>query len=286
METARFGPAGNPDSFYAQGYKSTSQMPAWLREMGLSAYEYPCGRGVRIKQETAEQIGAEAEKNGIFLSLHAPYFINLAVEDEERFQKNVSYFREAGQAALFMGAKRVIFHPGSSKNGSEQALFRAKENLRRILGILEEEGLCGITFCPETMGKKNQLGSLDEVLELCRTFPQLIPAIDFGHLHARGQGAIRSAADYESILDKAQEALPLETVRSMHIHFSRIEFTGGGEKRHWTFADEQFGPDFQPLMALIARRGWTPTVICESRGTMAEDALLMRRAYDSAKSSL
>ncbi|MGI6168861.1 MAG: TIM barrel protein [Christensenellales bacterium] len=286
MKDALFGPAGNPDSFYKQGYNATSQIPAWLRELGLSAYEYPCGRGVRIRQETAEQIGMEAEKNGTVLSLHAPYFINLAVEEEEKILKNIAYFREAAQAAKWMGAKRVVFHPGSSKNGSKQALSQAKKNLQRILETLNKEGLLDMTFCPETMGKRNQLGSLEEVLDLCATFGELVPAIDFGHLHARGQGAIQGEADYAAILDTLAGALEGDRLKKIHIHFSRIEFTAGGERRHWTFADKQFGPDFMPLMELLARRELTPVVICESRGTMAEDALAMQQAYYLAKNRL
>ena len=91
----KFGPAGNSEAFYEAGYKHTYQAMAWLQEMGLNAYEYSCGRGVRLKEKIAEKIRQEAERCGITLSLHAPYFINLANADTEKFDKNVEYFAES-----------------------------------------------------------------------------------------------------------------------------------------------------------------------------------------------
>ena len=63
--SALFGPAGNSDSFYAAGNKATVEAPAWLRSLGLTAYEYQCGRGVRVSEETARRMGEEAAKHGI-----------------------------------------------------------------------------------------------------------------------------------------------------------------------------------------------------------------------------
>ena len=138
-----------------------------------------------------------------------------------------------------------------------------------------------VTLCPETMGKINQLGDLDEVLELCQIDGRLLPCIDFGHLYARSLGADDGAEVFARMLDKVASALGEERASRFHSHFSRIEFTPrGGEKCHRTFADHGgFGPDWEPLAAEIARRGWTPTFICESAGTQAEDARTMKDIY-------
>ena len=112
------------------------------------------------------------------------------------------------------------------------------------------------------------------------------PTIDFGHLHCRGLGAINSKEDYAAILDKLENGIGMERTRTMHVHFSRIEYTKGGEKMHHTFADVQYGPEFMPLAELIAERGYEPVFICESKGTMAEDAKSMKDMYFSAINSL
>ena len=140
-----------------------------------------------------------------------------------------------------------------------------------------------MTLCPETMGKIGQLGTLDEVLALCGVDKRITPCIDFGHLNARTLGGIQSRADYAAILDRMGEVLGDERARRFHVHFSRIEFSAGGEKRHWTFAETQFGPEPQPLMELLAERRLEPVIICESAGTQAEDAQVMQRMYEAAR---
>ena len=282
-EHIRFGPAGNSDGFYAAGYKQTRQAPAWLRGLGLDAFEYSFGHGVRMGADTGAAIGAAFAAEDVALSVHLPYFINLAAEDSERRKKNLGYFTDGLRAAQSMGARRAVFHPGSGKGDRAAILERAKGFLREILAALEADGLLqGITLCPETMGKINQLGSLEEVIALCRVDERLWPAIDFGHLHCRGLGAIRSQGDYAAILDALENSLGRERARTLHIHFSRMEFTAGGEKMHHTLSDTQYGPEFQPLAEELARRGYQPVIICESRGTQAEDAVLLREMYERA----
>jgi deoxyribonuclease-4 len=133
------------------------------------------------------------------------------------------------------------------------------------------------------MGKIGQLGTLDEVLALCAVDKRITPCIDFGHLNARTLGGIQTKVDYAAILDRMEEALGDERARQFHVHFSRIEYSAGGEKRHWTFAETQFGPEPQPLMELLAERDLHPVIICESAGTQAEDAKIMRTMYEQAK---
>ena len=275
-----FGPAGNSESFYAQGFKHTVEQMAWLKNMGLNAYEYSFGRGVRLKEGTAREIGEEARKNGIALSVHAPYFINLASDDPEKYEKNLNYFTESARAATWLGATRVIFHPGScAKLDRAQAVAWTAANLEKILKELEGR-FDHLLFCPETMGKLNQVGDLAEVLAFCKISDQLLPTIDFGHLHARGIGSINSREDFAAILDTMENELGRERMRHFHVHFSKIEFTGKGEKAHRIFADEGFGPDFAFLAPELVARELEPTIICESKGTMAEDARTMKELYE------
>ena len=182
----------------------------------------------------------------------------------------------------------MVFHPGAQgKLSRQKALGRVEEALSYVISTLDEEKLLDeVSLCPETMGKVRQVGSLDEVIELCKAHERLIPAIDFGHLHARGRGAIKSQEDFAAILDKIENGLGGQRAKHFHIHFSKIEFTDSGEKRHRIFEDEGYGPDFAPLGRLLAQRRLEPVIICESKGTMAEDALKMKQIYERELSKL
>ena len=180
-----------------------------------------------------------------------------------------------------MGAVRVTVHTGAlMKRTRRGALDIALISLREVIRACDGEGYGHITLCPETMGKINQLGDLDEVLELCRLDERLLPCIDFGHLYARSLGELEGEEATRRILDRVEEKLGADRASRFHSHFSKIAFTpGGGEKCHLTFDQEDFGPDPVPLMRELARRGWSPTVICESAGTQARDAQEMQTLY-------
>ena len=279
--SAKFGPAGNAESF---PYKSSADAPRWLSGLGLEAYEYQCGKGVNVGEETARKLGAAAAEHGVALSLHAPYFINLANPDPESLKKTMGYIIAACRAADWMGATRVVIHSGAlMKRTRREAQNIALNSLREIVSAVDGEGFGRITLCPETMGKINQLGDLDEVLELCTLDERLTPCIDFGHLYARTLGELEGHEACVSMLDRVAEVLGEERASHFHSHFSKIQFTpNGGEKMHLTFDQDEFGPDPAPLMAEIARRGWSPTFICESAGTQAEDAVTMKKLYQAA----
>ena len=279
--SATFGPAGNSESF-SREHKSSLDAPAWLAARGLDCYEYQCGKGVHVGEDTCRALGERAREAGIALSLHAPYFINLANPDPAALERTVGYVLAACRAADWMGAGRVVVHSGAlMKRSRKEALATALASLREVLAACDAAGFGHIALCPETMGKINQLGDLDEVLELCTLDGRLVPCVDFGHLYARSLGADDGAEAYRRMLDRMEEVLGEERASRFHSHFSRIEFTpNGGEKCHRTFADHGgYGPEWEPLAAEVARRGWSPTFICESAGTQAEDAAEMKQVY-------
>ena len=278
----RFGTAGTSDSFEAKGYKSSLDIPAYTAEMGLDAFEYQCGHGVRLGVDKAGKMAADAAERGILFSVHAPYYISMSSLEEEKRLGSVRYLLQSAEVCRALGGKRIIFHSGScGKQSREAALEKALDTMRRAVQAVDEAGYGDCILCPETMGKVNQLGTLEEVLELCGVDERFLPTVDFGHLYARTHGGITCREDYAKMLDLIAGKLGTERLNSMHIHFSRIEFTAGGEKRHLTFEDTQFGPEYQPLMQEIKQRGMTPSIICESAGTQSEDAAEMKRYYES-----
>ncbi len=277
---ARFGPAGNSESFSKMGYKSSLDVPEYVEKMGLDAFEYQCGRGVNIGSEKAELLGKKAKEKGIQLSLHAPYYISMSSIEKEKRIKSVDYILQSARAVNAMGGNRIVVHTGScGKISREEALALAIDTMNLALLALDNEGLSHIRVCPETMGKVNQLGTLDEVLALCELDERLLPCIDFGHLNARDGGILKTNEDFRKIFDGIENKLGISRLKEFHSHFSKIEYSGGGEVRHLTFEDQIYGPNFEPALEICAKKMLSPTFICESAGTQAEDAKQMKDYY-------
>ena len=255
-DTPRFGTAGLADSYTVKKFDPAA-IAAYTAGFGLTAFEYQCGRGVRLAHDKAAALGAACAERNIALSVHAPYYISMSSLEEDKRLHSIDYLLQSCALVKALGGRRVIFHSGScGKQSREAALEKALDTMRRAVAALDEAGFGDMTLCPETMGKIGQLGTL---------------------------GGIRTKADYAAILDRMAEVLGDDRARQFHVHFSRIEYSAGGEKRHWTFADTQFGPEPQPLMELLAERRLEPVVICESAGTQAEDAQAMQRMYEAAR---
>lgn len=281
-DIAIFGPGGNCEEFYNHGYKSSLKIPEWLFNNGLSAYEYQCGKGVKISEDSAVLLGREAEKFGVALSVHAPYYISLSSAYEEKRQKSIDYILTTLFVAKRMGAKRIVVHSGScGKITRLEALNLAKDTLGKALKEADKNGYSDILICPETMGKVNQLGNVSEVAELCSIDERLIPTADFGHINSQTIGGLKTISDYEKVFDIFKNKLGEYRTKNMHIHYSRIEYTNQGEKKHHTFAENEYEPEFSPIGEIIAKRGYTPVVICESAGTQTMDSVELKKIYES-----
>lgn len=281
MTKPMFGPAGNPKSFYDSGKKHSYEMPGFINSMGLDWYEYSSGKGIRIKEDTAVQIGEEAKKHAVQMSVHAPYYINFANDDAQKRQRSQEYVYQTLEVAKYMQAKRVVLHTGSAKGKNRRtAMETVVAEMKKAVAEKNNRGFGDIALCPETLGKINQIGSLDEILEICDISEELIPTIDFGHLHSRSNGSIKTQADYAAILDHIENALGKERLDIIHIHFSHQEYTENGEKRHLTFEDTVYGPFFEPLSREIVKRKMNPVVVCESKDAMVKDAVAMKKMYE------
>lgn len=280
----RFGPGGNDSLFYSEGNKESTQMPAFLDKMGLSAYEYQCNRGVRISEAKAKIMCEEAKKYDIDISVHAPYYISLSSQEEEKRINSIKYITDSMNAVKLMGGNRVVVHAGSVMDMERSfAVKTAIETLKRAVDKADELGLGDIHICPETMGKINQLGNEKEIIEMCKIDERLFPTIDFGHLHCRNLGNLNEEKDFRDLLNMFLNELGYEKMKHFHAHFSKMEFTQGGEKRHVTFDDEGYGPHFENLAGVLKDLKLEPNIICESKDTMTIDAMKMKEIYMSLK---
>ena len=276
----KFGPSGAPDRFYAEGNKHTEQMPAWVKNNGLDCFEYSFGRGINVGEEKAASIKAAFEESGVEISVHAPYFINLANPDEEKAVNSFNYILNSAVTGRAMGAKRVVFHPAAQgKDNREVAVARTIERLKELKLLIEDHNLTDFIFCPETMGKLAQIGTVEEITEFCTLAEYFYPCVDFGHVNAREQGSLKTKEDYLIRLNYMINKLGFEKVKNMHVHFSKIEYSAKGEIRHLTFADEIFGPEPLPFIRALQELKLEPYIVCESDGTQADDAKILKDLY-------
>lgn len=268
MRKLRIGPAGNDAKFYADGNKSSIDAPRWLQQMRLNAYEISFGRGIRLTEKTAQIIGQQAKAHDVQISVHAPYYINLA--NMGSFDKNYHYIKRSLELLFLMGGKRLVIHVGSQMDLTRDvALANCRKSLTQIVAKLAADGINDYFLCIETMGKYTQIGNLDEICDLCQVDPRVIPTVDLGHLNCLAQGQL----DIDAIFGK------LANFKSVHFHISFIEFGAKGEIRHLTFADTQYGFDLRHVMQLLKQRDGDDTVICECAEIMAQDAVKLLDFY-------
>jgi deoxyribonuclease-4 len=273
----RFGPAGVPPFFRIIGAQ-LSDVPSLLREEGLDAFEYQAvrwGQKPQIKQQDAENLGSEARKNDVLLSLHGSYYVNLCGKKEvvEASKRRVI---ACATAAQWMGAYVVVFHSGFYGIAEKkEAVRNCIETLRDIVKTMNSLGIRKVKLGPETMGKLFQLGTLDEILTICEEVEQTQLVIDWSHLHARDKGRFKKVDDFRAVVEEVEKRLGTEAAKDMHCHFTKIEFTDKGERRHHILDDAKYGPDFLMLAEVIAEFNLRPVIICETP-ILDVDAVKMR----------
>ena len=277
----RFGPSGNDDIFYESGYKRSLEAPKWLSELGLTAYEYSLTKGVRVNDDTVIAIGNEAKKYNINVSIHAPYYINFANPSDEMAEKSYSYVLDSLRVLRLMQGNRLVVHTATDGKLTRcEALSLVRKRLQILIDKIKEAGFEDMYICLETMGKQAQIGTYQEIIDLCTMNDHFMPTFDFGHINALGQGCLKTTEDFEKIIQLSFEKLGEFRTKNMHVHFSKIEYGPKGEVKHLTFEDNVFGPEFEPLAKVIKKFNLTPTIICESKGTMARDAITMKNIYE------
>ena len=276
----KFGPSGNSESFYAEGYGHTEQAASFVKNRGLDCFEYSFGRGVRMTEDKAISIGEAFKAEEIEISAHAPYFINFANPDDEMAAKSYGYVLDTARVCKLMGGKRIVFHPAAQGKASrEEAVSLTEKRLQILREYIELNDLGDMMFCPETMGKMAQIGTIEEIVRFCKIDPVFTPCVDFGHVNAREQGSLQSMEDYYARLAYMIDELGYERMKNFHVHFSKIMYSAKGEVKHLTFADEIYGPNFEPLAIALKKLKLEPYIVSESDGTQAEDAAQMKAIY-------
>lgn len=276
-----FGSSGCGDEFYNDGNKGILDVPKWIKNYGLDAFEYSFGHGYQMSSEMAQRAGQLFKQEDIKLSLHAPFYINFANPSEEMYAKTQGYIYTGIKFLRAFGGDRLVFHPAScGKLTRDDALKLTTERFKETFDKLEADNLLdGLLMCPETMGKTMQIGTYKEVVDLCQLNKFLVPTFDFGHINSIEQGALKTKEDFMRILDYSIEKLGFDKTNNAHIHFSKIQYGAKGEIKHLNYDDEIYGPEFDGLAEILIDYKLSPRVICESMNLMPHDALVMKKIY-------
>jgi deoxyribonuclease-4 len=257
----RFGTVGSPAATPARPGGTVGGIQ-YAASIGLEALELAWVNGVRVGEATCAAIKQVGRENGIALSVHAPYYINLN-GDDEKWPRLRTYLMDAAHFGNLAGATDIIFHPGTYfGRPAEQVLEVA---IPRLRGCVDELRAAGnpVTLRPEISGKASMLGSLTDVLEMAKDIPGILPCIDFAHLHARlGDGAMNTYAEWISALDLYRNSLGEQAMQALHIHLSGINYGPKGEKNHLVM--EEADLDFRNLMRALHDSGAQGRMMCES----------------------
>jgi deoxyribonuclease-4 len=276
----RFGPAGVPHIFRTLGAQSFD-VPRLLREEGLDAFEYQAvrwGQKPQMKREDAERLGVEARKNDVWVSMHGSYYVNLSGK-KEVVEASKRRLVACATAAQWMGAYVLVFHTGFYGRFEKSYAFKnCVDALKDIVETMNSLGIRDVKLGPETMGRVFQVGTLDEILTICQEVEQTQLVIDWSHMHARRQGRFRKVDDFRAVVEEVERRLGTEAARDMHCHFSKIEYTDKGERRHHVLDEARYGPDFEMLAEVIAEFKMRPVIICETP-LLDVDAMKMRDTY-------
>lgn len=279
-DRTRFGPAGIPPYFRLINAKLTD-VPKLIREEGLDAFEYEAvrwGTNPQIKKEDAEKFGREAKQNDVMLSLHGSYYINLLGE-KTVVEASKKRLIACATAAEWMCAYVAVFHTGFyGKTPKTESYQKCVATIKDVIKTLNELGVDKVKLGPETMGKHCQFGSIDEILNICEEVEQTQLVVDWSHLHAISNGGLKTVEDFRAIVQRVEYRLGKETMRNMHCHFSKIEFTDKGERRHHVLDETGFGPEFENLSGIISEFNLRPVIICETP-LQDIDALKMRDVF-------
>ena len=209
------------------------------------------------------------------ISLHGSYFIKFC-GGKGVIEASKHRLIACATAAEWMNAYVVVFHPEFyGKRPQKEAFTNCLEALKEVVEAMRALEIKNVKIGPETMGKHFQLGSLDEVLSLCEEVEQTQLVVDWGHLHARDGGRFKTVDDFRKVIVEIENRLGTEAIRGLHCHFTKVEFTDKGEKRHHIMDEANFGPDFAMLAKVIAEFKLKPVIISKSP-ILDMDAIKMR----------
>ncbi len=294
MDKPVFSVSGFPLNFFKSPLgKKRENLFEWIESQGLDGIEIQCTYGIRMKEEQALLYHNLAEQHGLTLTMHAPYYISLASTKKEVVERSKEEIVKAYILAEQLGVHRIIFHPGGGYGNTPS---ERREGIQRLIVALNEIkpklATENIKIYPEIGGKVNQLGSLDEIIEICKNVDYARPCIDLAHLHAREFGSMDSKDKIVAVLKKIEEELGRTILEETHFHVYPVSYTDKGEKAHKKFGEteenpqlslfeepQEFMPRAKDYIAALKEVNLAPITVCEAHDTQDIGAKLMKDLY-------
>ena len=273
MTKLLFGTAGRPASTQGDTLAGIKQ----VRKLGLDAMELEFVYSVNISGEKAPLVEKAAKESNVMLTCHGQYYTNLNSSDPAKEKASVERILKAARTAAACGASSVCFHAAFYSNQPAGLVYnKVREKLEQTVSELRGEGN-RIWIRPETTGKPAQFGTLDELLRLSSEIEQVMPCIDFSHLHARSNGEYNSYEEFSAVLEKLEKELGKAALKNMHIHVSGIAYGPKGEKNHLELKDSDM--NYTAVLQVLKDFNAKGVVVCESPN-IEDDALLLQKAFE------
>ena len=275
MDTLKFVTAGQPICNGTAGYKRAFEI---LEELGLDGMELEFVHGVRMTESNQNLVRDIVKEKNMVITAHGPYYINLNSKEDEKIEASVKRILDTARMGQSLGAFSVTYHAAfymgkSSKEVSE----RVHKSMEEICTVLDEEKL-DIWVRPETTGKPTQWGNLEEIVELSKNFKQVLPCVDFSHLHARTNGLYNTYDEFCAIFDTIGTELGDYALNNFHAHIAGIEYSEKGEKKHLLL--EESDMNYKDLLKAFKKFDVKGVVVCESP-IMEKDAVILKEFYNS-----
>ena len=275
MKDLLFGTAGIPMS---TSQPNTINGIRQVKALGLGAMELEFVHSVNITEKTALAVEEAAGAENIVLTCHAPYYINLNSNEKAKVDASIKRIFLAAKIASLCNCYSITFHAAFYQNKTKEETYKSvKENLNIISGKLKENNI-RITLRPEFAGKISQFGNLQELIRLSQELENVLPCIDFAHLHARENGKYNTYEEFCSVLSEIEKSLGREALNNMHIHVSGINYSAKGERNHLTLKDSDL--NYKDLIKAFKDFKINGVVISESPN-IEQDALLLKKAFNS-----
>ena len=274
MDTLKFVTAGQPICNGTAGYKRAFEI---LEELGLDGMELEFVHGVRMTEANQNLVRDIVKEKNMVITAHGPYYINLNSKEDEKIEASVKRILDTARMGQSLGAFSVTYHAAfymgkSSKEVSE----RVHKSMEEICTVLDEEKL-DIWVRPETTGKPTQWGNLEEIVELSKNFKQVLPCVDFSHLHARTNGLYNTYDEFCAIFDTIGTELGDYALNNFHAHIAGIEYGEKGEKKHLLL--EESDMNYKDLLKAFKKFDVKGVVVCESP-IMEKDAVILKEFYN------
>lgn len=275
MKELKFGTAGIP--FSTPGKQTTEEGIAEVKNLGLSSMELEFVRQVYVTEEKAPLIRSIAEKEKVLLTSHGSYFINLNAADKAKLNASIERIKKACWITHLCGGYSVCFHAAYYMKQSSSTVYpKIKKNVKSIVKDMQNKGV-RLWIRPETTGKPTQFGDINELIKLSSEVEQVLPVVDFSHLHARSNGKYNSVEETREVLSAMEKGLGREALDNMHIHLSGIDYGEKGEKKHLILKESDL--KYKEILQAWKEFKLKGTVVCESPN-LEKDALLLQKTFN------